>query len=251
MTQSRINTFFHPISRSSSSPTPVPPLSSTHSTVVVRALSDISNSERAKRQANHQKKKAFYDSTRARFAHPNNNAMCARCGVREHCHLHHERRFSRTGTNIRAPSSMTPPVLAGEIRRCTKSDGTVGLISLCNTCHREAHRRRRAQTKPQPSRVRNIAADDAAKLQRGKCECDGQCGRAVTTENVREFEWDHLVQSFDDPDYQVVNTLVVSGYPLERCERERNKCRLLYHACHRSHSAVQHQRRCRERYVNC
>ena len=91
---------------------------------------------------------------------------------------------------------------------------------------------------------KNRVADNAAKLGRGHCECDGLCGRIVTEENQTEFEWDHLVQSFDDPKYVPVSTLIGRGSRFERCEEERRKCRLLYNKCHRLHSSEQsHSRR--------
>jgi hypothetical protein len=56
------------------------------------------------------------------------------------------------------------------------------------------------------------------------------------------FEWDHLVQSFDDPHYRVVSRLI-QGCSAKRCDEERAKCRLLHHLCHRAHTAEQVRRR--------
>jgi hypothetical protein len=53
------------------------------------------------------------------------------------------------------------------------------------------------------------------------------------------FEWDHLHQSFDDPGYRLVSNLVQSGASVQRCDKERKKCRLLHVVCHRAHSAQQ------------
>jgi hypothetical protein len=36
--------------------------------------------------------------------------------------------------------------------------------------------------------------------------------------------------------------LVSGGYPVERCDQERQKCRLLFQSCHRLHSAGQMRR---------
>jgi hypothetical protein len=88
--------------------------------------------------------------------------------------------------------------------------------------------------------ARSRALDTTAKLARGECECDDeQCHRVVTAETVGMFEWDHLVQSFDDPNYIKVSSLVGNGASAARCDRERAKCRLLYIECHRAHSAEQ------------
>jgi hypothetical protein len=92
-----------------------------------------------------------------------------------------------------------------------------------------------------------MARDVAAKLARGHCECDEQCHRAATADDVAQFEWDHLDQSFDDPEYRPVSALVGNGYPAERCDRERAKCRLLYFKCHIARSAVQQRARISKR----
>ena len=65
----------------------------------------------------------------------------------------------------------------------------------------------------------------------------------LSKEDVASFEWDHFVQSFDDPDYYSVGALVSSGMSVLRCDQEREKCRLLYIECHRRHSAKQGHRR--------
>lgn len=140
---------------------------------------------------------------------------------------------------------MTPAQLETEVLRCTRNDGSIGLASLCNTCHHEV---RSQQYRNQPSWHRSRVerarkADNAAKLGRGRCECDGECGRLVTMENLSEFVWDHLIQSFDDPDYRPVSLLVSAGAKPERCDMERKKCRLLYNKCHLLHTAEQNRRR--------
>jgi hypothetical protein len=220
--------------------------------VVRRALSDISNvRQRDPRQLRvyaaryYGKRRNFYLRLRARLAHPDDNTMCAKCGIREHTALHHEADFRRAGTDIRAPSLMSPPALAAEVERCTRPDGSIGLVSLCYQCHCEETLPRTALSgSSRPPWVlrsveRNRAADAAAKIARGECECDDKCGQRVTLETVSQFEWDHLVQSFDDPDYHLVSALVGNGSALARCDRERKKCRLLYGRCHRLHSGVQ------------
>ena len=150
---------------------------------------------------------------------------------------------------------MRPNQLKAEIRRCTRKDGSIGVVSVCNTCHWEAHRQHRLKLPRVSSRAkqrriakhgcaaRNRAVDDDAKLQIGECECDARCGRVATREDVREFEWDHLVQSFNDPEYMDMARLILSGVSLSRRERERKKCRLLHRKCHNLHTAWQHQQR--------
>jgi hypothetical protein len=211
----------------------------------IRTLSDVTNERRY-----YKKKKSFYRKIRARFAHPANRKMCAYCGIFEHSSLHHEAEFKRAGTNIRAPSLLSPAGLAAEVKRCTRADGSVGLVALCASCHREAglSLKRSAPSSFWSSRPwllrsleRNRAADDAAKVARGQCECDDKCGRLVTLKNVGQFEWDHLVQSFDDPEYHRVSALVNSYSTLERCDNERKKCRLLFITCHQQHSGRQHR----------
>jgi hypothetical protein len=68
-------------------------------------LSDISNVNNSNfsssRHVRHNhKKRSFYQSTRARLAHPDDNTMCAYCGKREHTALHHEDGFKRAGTAV-------------------------------------------------------------------------------------------------------------------------------------------------------
>jgi hypothetical protein len=94
--------------------------------------------------------------------------------------------------------------------------------------------------KKQKAIARNRELDNAAKVARSECECDDEHGRVpVTLETVDLFEWDHLVQSFDDPVYRTVSALVGGGVSAERCDEERAKCRLLYIECHQAHSAKQ------------
>ena len=47
-----------------------------------------------------EKRRKFYQSIRARLAHPDSDTMCAYCGEREHSALHHEDDFKRVGTNV-------------------------------------------------------------------------------------------------------------------------------------------------------
>ena len=231
--------------------------SSSSSSFVRAALSDRTNIVEARgvysdhKGRCYQKKSSFYQSIRARFAHADDNILCRYCGVRQHTGLHHEDEFERAATAIPAPCHMTPPQLRAEVKRCTRKDGSVGLVSLCNQCHHEAGRRRRAQSTPsrwarsrsavyqRSATMRNRQVDDAAKLARLHCECGHDCSNVVTLENLREFEWDHLVQKPDDPDYHHVSTLVSGGKAPWRCDRERAKCRLLHHKCHSQHSAQQ------------
>lgn len=122
----------------------------------------------------------------------------------------------------------------------------IGLASLCNQCHFEAERQLRILSKyflkNRPRHERNIQADDAAKIARGKCQCDNDCGVLVTLKNLQEFEWDHIVQEPDDPCYRPVSQLV-AGASLKRCEEERAKCRLLYSLCHKTHTQMQRRQR--------
>jgi hypothetical protein len=137
---------------------------------------------------------------------------------------------------------MTPAQLAAEVKRCTRKNGSVGLASLCSICHREAGRKGKLRSPARRIKAvkRNKKLDTAAKLARGRCECGAeQCHRPVTAKNVGLFEWDHLVQSFDDRDYHLVSSLVNSGKSTKRCDKERAKCRLLYIKCHRAHSGKQ------------
>ena len=237
--------------------------------VVRRALSDITNNTTNSTAStnvrlppgsvffstpSHLKKKDFYYSIRAQLAHLADNTMCASCGVREHSSLHHEAEFTRAGTNIRAPSLLSPTGLAAEVERCTRADGSIGLVAVCAPCHYRAERilSRSARSassseSSQPDwrlryKERNKEADDAAKIARGQCECDDRCGRLVTLESAGQFEWDHLVQSFDDPDYSKVSKLISNCSSLKRCARERMKCRLLFIHCHQRHSGEQHRR---------
>ena len=205
-------------------------------------------------QAYH-RKASHYQLIRARFGHPNDNTKCGYCGVLEHVALHHEDDFKRAGTNIPAPSIMSPNRLAAEVKRCTRKDGSIGLVSLCFQCHCKAERKLRFSCRDYPwlrrFHLRNRRADVAAKVARGRCECDDGCGRLVNSENATEFEWDHLVQSFNDPEYRQVSALVGAPASLARCDMERMKCRLLYVTCHHRHSGVQRrqwaQRRAEQR----
>jgi hypothetical protein len=201
-------------------------------------------------QAYHRKDN-YYQSVRARFGHPNDSTKCRYCGVLEHCSLHHEDDFKRVGTNIRPPSQMSPAVLDAEIRRCTRKDASIGLVSLCFQCHCKAGRKLRFNGPSRPCirrrQLRNRIADEAAKVARGQCECDDRCGRLITLENTSEFEWDHLVQSFDDPEYRQVGALVKRTASLARCDMERRKCRVLYITCHHRHTGVQRRQWCQRR----
>jgi hypothetical protein len=198
-----------------------------------------------KNRANNAKQRDFYQSVRDHFGHVDDVKMCRNCGERKHTTIHHEDEFRRNG-NIRAPSEMRPRALKAEIVRCTRENGTIGLASLCNQCHYEAERRFRKSSRlslMNRSRYeRNIKADIAAKLARGKCQCDHDCGVLVTLQNLQEFEWDHLVQKPDDPSYRCVSRLVAAA-SLKRCEEERIKCRLLYSLCHKAHTQMQRRRR--------
>jgi hypothetical protein len=193
-------------------------------------------------QAYH-RRASYYQAIRARFGHPNDSTKCRYCGVLEHVALHHEDDFKRAGTNIPAPSILSPNRLAAEVKRCTRKDGSIGLVSLCFQCHCNAERKLRFSSRDDPwlrrFQLRNRRADVAAKMARGRCECDDGCGRLVTSENVTEFEWDHLVQSFNDREYRLVSALVGRTASLARCDMERRKCRLLYVTCHHRHSGVQ------------
>jgi hypothetical protein len=87
--------------RSSSLPIGQPAVARPAQPVAQRALSDISNAALSVtvRQPNseHAKKRQAYLVLRARFAHPDNSAMCAYCGTREHSAIHHEGEFRRSG----------------------------------------------------------------------------------------------------------------------------------------------------------
>jgi hypothetical protein len=213
-----------------------------------RAMSNISNTVNTIRAAAllrqpaatrriRESKRNYYVSTRVRYAHPEDGTKCAYCRQREHAVLHHEHDFRRAGTGIMAPSAMTANQLEEEVKRCTRMDGTIGLVSLCLKCHKQAHLTRQGSSNASPNSQRSIARnkrlDKAAKLARGECECDAGCQRKVTEEDIDLFEWDHLVQSFDDPSYRRVGSLVTSGRSVAVCDRERAKCRLLYYECHR------------------
>ena len=91
------------------------------------------------------------------------------------------------------------------------------------------------------ARARSL--DIEAKLARGECQCDQKCHRRVTAEDVGFFEWDHIMQSFDDPDYRKVGSLVAQGASAVRCDSERAKCRLLHILCHQRHRGKQIRRR--------
>jgi hypothetical protein len=224
----------------------------------------------------YQRMKLAYQRMRARFAHPDDSTMCRYCGIREHSALHHEDVFKRSGSvshsyphvahssthrfaspthlnpcsgycgtvQIRAPSQMTPAQLDAEVERCTRKDGSIGLASVCTPCHREAGHKSPSKSPVGKQRAirRNRQLDNAAKVARGECECDEECGRRVRAEDVGLFEWDHLVQSFDDPGYRTVSYLVTTGKSAVRCEEERAKCRLLYFKCHRLHTGEQQRR---------
>jgi len=256
------------------------------SAVVRRAMSDISNvvdtPPAVKWQLQYDRKRSFYQRMRAQLAHPDDNSMCAYCGKREHSALHHEDDVKRAGTGvssshmhlmhsslrdihphllhphavycdavqIRIPSALTPAQLEAEVKRCTRDDGTIGLVALCLTCHREADAKKgkyRCPKRQQRYIARNRRLDKAAKIARGECECDEKCHRPVTEEDVQMLEWDHLVQSFNDPGYRCVGLLVSSGASTAACDKERSKCRLLHARCHRRHSAEQTQQAARRR----
>lgn len=155
---------------------------------------------------------------------------------------------------IRSPSQMSPSHLQAEVRRCTREDGTIGLVSVCHPCHQQAERRYRLSTSTKPSSrpplvrrtvARNRSLDFAAKMERAECQCDQQCHRRVTAESVGMFEWDHLVQSFDDADYHSVSTIVHTGCSTARYEEEIAKCRLLHVICHRRRSIEQRRQQMR------
>ena len=193
-----------------------------------------------------QRRKAYW-KLRARLAHPADRTMCASCGVREHTAIHHKGGFRRAGVvsstrcmhelcsctdyclldltvsldalpvvQVCTPSAMRPPALAAEVARCTRADGSIGLASLCSICHRDADRSeilsRTTTLLKVAKRRRNIRLDVAAKIARGECECnDESCHRVVTTADVGMLEWDHVVQSFDNPHYRAVSWLVSNG----------------------------------------
>jgi hypothetical protein len=234
-----------------------PPLSSSspatlrcNPSVVRRSLSDIGNidtrHEAARcRQARYDAgRRVFYQTIRRRFASGDDDTMCGYCGERKHVALHHEADFRRASAqqHHRPPSHMSSAELEIEVKRCTRKDGSIGLVSVCNQCHLEADGKGQSTVKSLSfrSRVdRNRRADDTAKLARGHCECDDHCGLLVTTDNLGDFEWDHRVQSFDDAEYHLVSQLVATACSLASCDKERKKCRLLYIECHRRHSIRQ------------
>jgi len=227
------------LSRSSS--VPLPALALAPRPVVRRALSVITNHRLAvaSELRGEARKSAYYYFVRAQLAHPHDNTKCAYCCERDVHSLHHEPEFDRAGTGLPVPRKMSATALAREVERCTRADGSIGLVALCKTCHADADQQVRQAKRLQSTvdttltrKQRSRAADNQAKLQRGHCECDAGCGRVVTANNLREFEWDHLTQKADDPDYHVVSDLVSQGYPFERCEQERQKCNLLFHCCH-------------------
>jgi hypothetical protein len=249
--------FVSPATRSSSTPITV---DGGAQPVVRRAMSDITNvatssasSSQSLRDARkYAKRRRFYREIRARLANPADNTKCKYCGMREHTCLHHEIDFRRRGTNIREPSSLHRAQLEAEVLRCIRPDGSVGLVAVCTQCHHEADCSGQSAS---PSSLqyhkhvrRNRDADNKAKISRGQCQCDGKCGHLVNADNVGQFEWDHLVQSFEDPEYCLVSDLVSTCCSLARCERERQKCRLLYIECHRRHSGQQ-ARRAKQRRV--
>ena len=104
------------------------------------------------------------------------------------------------GTNIRAPSLLSPTGLAAEVERCTRAGRfhwsrrcvcPVSLQSREDSLHVLL-----APLLPQSLLSltgncgllkRNKEADDAAKIARGQCECDDRCGRLVTLESAGQF----------------------------------------------------------------
>ena len=235
------------LSRSQSLPLPAPVPAP--APVIRRALSVITNIRQAvaSELRGEARKSAYYYFVRAQLAHPYNNTKCAYCGERDVHSLHHELEFDRSGTGVPVPRYMSSTALAREVERCTRADGSIGLVALCKTCHADADKQVRQAKRMQSNtegptltrKQRCRAADNQAKLQRGHCECEAGCGRVVTVNNLREFEWDHLTQRAEDPDYRVVSDLVSGGYPLERCEQERQKCKLLFHSCHHQRTVAQ------------
>ena len=235
------------LSRSSSLPLPAPAPAPTP--VVRRTLSVITNIGQAvaSELRGEARKSAYYYFVRAQLAHPHDKTKCAYCGERDVHSLHHELEFNRAGARLRTPRSMSATALAREVERCSRADGSIGLVALCKTCHADADGRVRLAKRPHSNtegptltrKQRCRAADNQAKLQRGQCECEAGCARVVTVNNLREFEWDHLTQRAVDPDYRVVSDLVGGGYPLERCEQERQKCKLLFHSCHHQRTVAQ------------
>ena len=140
---------------------------------------------------------------------------------------------------IRSPSQMSPSHLQAEVRRCTREDGTIGLVSVCHPCHQQAERRYRLSTSTKPSSrpplvrrtvARNRSLDIAAKMERAECQCDQRCHRRVTADNVGMFEWDHLVQSFDDADYHSVST--IDPHWLLHCQVGEGDSQAQTFACH-------------------
>ena len=138
--QCGIESFF---SRATSSPIMIDDDRDSECRVHRRTMSDITNvvcasssSRQSTQRKSNERRRALYHQMRARFAHPDDNSKCRECGKREHTSLHHEADFRRAGTNIPAPSAMGINRLAGEVKRCTRKDGSIGLVSLCCTCHR-------------------------------------------------------------------------------------------------------------------
>ena len=191
-----------------------------------------------------EKKRNFYQLMRIKHAHPEDGTKCSYCGQRDHAVLHHEHDCRRAGTGIHRPSQLSPRQLEEEVKRCTRKDGTTGLVSLCLKCHKQAHRpRHRSSSRHVRIIARNKRLDKEAKLARGECECDARCQHKVTEEDVDLFEWDHLVQSYDDVTYRRLGTLATNTSSVAACDRERAKCRLLYFKCHREHSTRQRNMR--------
>ena len=246
-TRARLIEWCAHFSRSSSLPLPAPAPAPTP--VFRRALSVITNIGQAvaSELRGEARRSAYYYFVRAQLAHPHDKTKCAYCGERDVHSLHHELDFNRAGTGLRTPRYLSATALAREVKRCARADGSIGLVSLCKTCHADADRRVRQakrlhSTMEGPTltlKQKCRAADNQAKLQRGQCECEAGCARVVTVNNLREFEWDHLTQRAVDPDYRVVSDLVSGGYPLERCEQERQKCKLLFHSCHHQRTVAQ------------
>jgi hypothetical protein len=58
-------------------------------------------------QAYRVRQRSYYLQIRAQLAHPDDNTMCAYCGVREHTALHHEDDLKRAGTGV---SVHHPPI---------------------------------------------------------------------------------------------------------------------------------------------
>ena len=77
--------------------------SSSSSPVVLTNIAEAPGVYSDRKARYYRKKSSFYQSIRARFAHPDDNIMCWYCGVRQHTGLHHEDEFERAATNIPAP----------------------------------------------------------------------------------------------------------------------------------------------------